>query len=395
MMTNMLKKILMAAALVGLPGLTALPAKALQGVSDDEIVIGAHTALSGPAAIWGVGSTQLARMMFEEVNAKGGIHGRKIRYVVEDTQYQVPLAVKAVNKLLNRDKIFAMHLSLGTGHNNAVFNRQFAKNVPNLFPLTGAVSMGLPFHKLKFQSLSTYRDQTRAGIRYFHKVKGHKRICTFVQDTDYGQEVLDAVEAEVAALGLEVVAETKHKPTETEFVGSMTALKKANCDLIVFGTIMADAIRGYSTARKIGVTADMIGNVASSDRVVASAKNNATEGFYVATSARAPYRDSNPTPAQMDLIERFNKRYGEDPSGASIYAHMQTKLLIKALEDAGPDLTVDKFIAAMENIKDFDDGIGTPLHTFSSTSHVGTDGVLLDIVKDGKFVPVADDIHKM
>ena len=395
MMTNMLKKILMAAALVGLPGLTALPAKALQGVSDDEIVIGAHTALSGPAAIWGVGSTQLARMMFEEVNAKGGIHGRKIRYVVEDTQYQVPLAVKAVNKLLNRDKIFAMHLSLGTGHNNAVFNRQFAKNVPNLFPLTGAVSMGLPFHKLKFQSLSTYRDQTRAGIRYFHKVKGHKRICTFVQDTDYGQEVLDAVEAEVAALGLEVVAETKHKPTETEFVGSMTALKKANCDLIVFGTIMADAIRGYSTARKIGVTADMIGNVASSDRVVASAKNNATEGFYVATSARAPYRDSNPTPAQMDLIERFNKRYGEDPSGASIYAHMQTKLLIKALEDAGPDLTVDKFIAAMENIKDFDDGIGTPLHTFSSTSHVGTDGVLLDVVKGGKFVPVADDIHKM
>ena len=395
MMTNMLKKILMAAALVSLPGLTALPAKALQGVSDDEIVIGAHTALSGPAAIWGVGSTQLARMMFEEVNAKGGIHGRKIRYVVEDTQYQVPLAVKAVNKLLNRDKIFAMHLSLGTGHNNAVFNRQFAKNVPNLFPLTGAVSMGLPFHKLKFQSLSTYRDQTRAGIRYFHKVKGHKRICTFVQDTDYGQEVLDAVEAEVAALGLEVVAETKHKPTETEFVGSMTALKKANCDLIVFGTIMADAIRGYSTARKIGVTADMIGNVASSDRVVASAKNNATEGFYVATSARAPYRDSNPTPAQMDLIERFNKRYGEDPSGASIYAHMQTKLLIQALQDAGRDLTVDKFIAAMENIKDFDDGIGTPLHTFSSTSHVGTDGVLLDVVKGGKFVPVADDIHKM
>ena len=395
MMTNMLKKILMAAALVGLPGLTALPAKALQGVSDDEIVIGAHTALSGPAAIWGVGSTQLARMMFEEVNAKGGIHGRKIRYVVEDTQYQVPLAVKAVNKLLNRDKIFAMHLSLGTGHNNAVFNRQFAKNVPNLFPLTGAVSMGLPFHKLKFQSLSTYRDQTRAGIRYFHKVKGHKRICTFVQDTDYGQEVLDAVEAEVAALGLKVVAETKHKPTETEFVGSMTALKKANCDLIVFGTIMADAIRGYSTARKIGVTADMIGNVASSDRVVASAKNNATEGFYVATSARAPYRDSNPTPAQMDLIERFNKRYGEDPSGASIYAHMQTKLLIQALQDAGRDLTVDKFIAAMENIKDFDDGIGTPLHTFSSTSHVGTDGVLLDVVKGGKFVPVADDIHKM
>lgn len=376
--------------------LAVAPAQAAQGVTDDEIVIGAHTALSGPAAIWGVDSTKLARMMFEEVNAKGGIHGRKIRYIVEDTQYQVPLAVKAVNKLLNRDKVFAMHLALGTGHNNAVFKRQFAKNVPNMFPLSGAVSMGLPFHKLKFQSLSTYAQQTRAGIRYFHKTKGAKRICNFAQDTDYGQEVLDATKAEVEASGLELVKVTKHKSTETEFVGAMTSLKNANCDLIVFGTIIADAIRGYSTARKLGITADMIGNVASADKIVAAAKNNATEGFYVATAARALYSDDPKlTAGQKDLIERFNNRWGEDPSAALIYGHMQTKLLLKGLEDAGRDLTVDSFIAAMENIKNFDDGIGTPLHSYSSTSHVGAEGVLLDVVKGGRFVPVADGINKM
>ncbi|MCH1569537.1 MAG: ABC transporter substrate-binding protein [Alphaproteobacteria bacterium] len=392
MKSGFVKRIL---AMMGLVTLLVTPAQAEQGVSDNEIIIGAHTALSGPAAIWGVDSTRLARMMFEEVNAKGGIHGRKIRYIVEDTQYQVPLAVKAVNKLLNRDKIFAMHLALGTGHNNAVFKRQFAKNVPNLFPLTGAVSMGLPLHKLKFQSLSTYQQQARSGIRYFNKTKGHDRICTFVQDTDYGQEVIDAVDKEVKAMGLKLVGEAKHKPTETEFIGSMTSLKNANCDLIVFGTIIADAIRGYSTARKLGITADMIGNVASSERIVAAAKNGATEGFYVATSSRAVYRDMNPSDQQLDLIERFNKRYGSDPTGAIIYAHMQTKLLLKGLEDAGRDLTVDSFVAAMENIKNFDDGIGTPLHSYSSTNHVGTDGVMLDVVKSGKFVPVADDIHKM
>ena len=105
-----LTKTVKSLAAIGLAlGVSLSSAVAQQGVSDDEIVIGAHTALSGPAAIWGVDSTKLARMMFEEVNAKGGIHGRKIRYIVEDTQYQVPLAVKAVNKLLNRDKIFAMH----------------------------------------------------------------------------------------------------------------------------------------------------------------------------------------------------------------------------------------------------------------------------------------------
>ena len=159
----------------------------------------------------------------------------------------------------------------------------------------------------------------------------------------------------------------------------------------MFGTIIGDAIRGYSTARKLGITADIVANVASSDRIVAAAKNSATEGFYVATSSRAIYRDTNPTPPQLDLIERFNKRYGQDPGGAIIYAHMQTKLLLKALEDAGRDLTVDSFIAAMENIKDFDDGIGTPLHSYSSTSHVGTEGVLLDVVnkpRETKFVGI-------
>lgn len=374
-------------------GFAVAPAHATQGVSDTEIVLGSHTALSGPAAIWGVDSTNAARLMFEEVNAKGGIHGRKIRFIVEDTQYQVPLAVKAVNKLLNRDKVFAMHLALGTAHNNAVFRRQFAKNVPNLFPLTGAISMAEPFHKLKFQALSTYNQQARAAIRYFYKEKGHKRVCGFMQDTDYGQEVIDAIKQETKALGIEYVAEAKHKPTETEFVGSMTALKRANCDLIVFGTIIADTIRGYATARKIGITADMVGNVASIGRITSGAKNGATEGFYAATSARGIYRDGA-TPSQLDFIERFKKRFGKDPSAAIVYAHLPTMVVIKALQDAGPDLTVDKFVAALENIKNFDDGIGTPVHSFSPTSHAGTKGVHLDIVKDGIFVPVADNIER-
>ena len=81
-----------------------------RGVSSSEIVIGSHTDLSGPVAIWGVGSINGARMRFEEINKNGGIHGRKIKFVVEDTQYQIPRAIQAANKLINRDEIFAMLL---------------------------------------------------------------------------------------------------------------------------------------------------------------------------------------------------------------------------------------------------------------------------------------------
>ncbi|MBL6784415.1 MAG: ABC transporter substrate-binding protein [PS1 clade bacterium] len=358
-------------------------AAAERGVTDDEIIIGSHTALSGPAAIWGVSSINTARLLFDEVNAKGGIHGRKIKFIVEDSQYQVPLAVKAMNKLANRDKVFAIHLALGTPHNNAVMRRQLAAGIPNLFPLTGAISMTKPHHKLKFQALSTYNQQTRAAVRYFHKNKGHERICAFYQDTEYGQEIKDAIDQEVAVLGLKVVAETKHKPTENEFVGAMTSLKNANCDLIVFGTIIQDTIIGYATARKLGITADIVGSQASNDNVVAAAKGGATRAMYEDTA----------TPAQRVFMKKYKARYGKNPGVGTLYAYLPTLILLDALEKAGRDLTVDKLVAALETVRDFDDGLGTPLHSFTKTDHSGSDGVNLDIVREGKLRAVADAIN--
>ena len=96
------------------PGVEAAPAVAVDGVTDTEVVFGTHTDLSGAIAIWGVGVLNGARMRFDEVNEVGGVHGREIRYIVEDTQYQVPRAIQAANKLIHRDKIFAMLMAVGT-----------------------------------------------------------------------------------------------------------------------------------------------------------------------------------------------------------------------------------------------------------------------------------------
>ncbi|MYE13949.1 MAG: ABC transporter substrate-binding protein, partial [Gammaproteobacteria bacterium] len=113
----------------------------VDGVTDTEVLFGTHTDLSGPIAIWGVGVVNGMRMRFEDANAAGGVHGRQLRLIVEDTQYQVPRAIQAANKLINRDKIFAMLVAVGTPTNNAVMAQQFEQGVPNLFPGTGARSM--------------------------------------------------------------------------------------------------------------------------------------------------------------------------------------------------------------------------------------------------------------
>ena len=132
-----------------------------RGVSDSEIRIGTHTDLSGPVAIWGVGATNGARLRFDEINEQGGVHGRRIKYIVEDTSYEVPKAISAANKLINRDEIFAMLMGLGTPANNAIMPIQFAQDIPNLFPISGGRKMIMPFHRLKFTQRGTKSEKHR------------------------------------------------------------------------------------------------------------------------------------------------------------------------------------------------------------------------------------------
>src|SRR4029434_690581 len=129
-----MKKTLGTVVLIAALALAGVALAETRGVTPTEIVLGMHTDLSGPAATYGVSSSNAVKMRFDEVNEKGGIHGRKIKLIVEDTQYQVPRAVQAGAKLINRDKIFAMVAGLGTPMNNALFKDQIAAGGASFFP---------------------------------------------------------------------------------------------------------------------------------------------------------------------------------------------------------------------------------------------------------------------
>src|SRR6201989_1498962 len=167
---------LLAAAVVAALTTPAIAADSVRGVTDSEIVIGTYTDLSGVTAMWGVNNTNAWRMVFDETNAKGGINGRKIKYIVEDNQYQIPRSVQAANKLINRDGVFIMVANGGTPMNNAVMPDQIAKGVTNVFPLTSARSMYEPLNHFKFGLGSSYYDQTRAGLKYFVEQRHKKKV---------------------------------------------------------------------------------------------------------------------------------------------------------------------------------------------------------------------------
>jgi len=380
--------VLAAGALAGV----ALAQNESRGVTKTEIVLGMHTDLSGPAATYGVSSSNAVKMRFDEINDKGGIHGRKIRLVVEDTQYQVPRAVQAGAKLINRDRIFAMVAPLGTPMNNALFKDQFDAGVPNLFPLSAARSMYEPFNKLKFYGAASYVDQVRAGINYFVAKKGKKALCAMYQDTDFGKEVLDGIQMQADKLKIKVAETTTHKPTDQDFTAQITRLKAAGCDLVVLGTIVRDSIVPYATARKIGWTdVDFLGSAASYDLFVAAAQGGVTEGLYAMGLTDMPYRDTL-GPAAQAWFDRYKERYKNDPNIGAIYGHVAADLTALGLEKAGADLTLNSFVKGLESIRGYRDIFNGPEANFGPDKHQGANSSFLAVVKGGRWVRLTDPL---
>jgi branched-chain amino acid transport system substrate-binding protein len=375
-----------------LVGALVAPALAEDGVTDTEILIGSHTALSGPVAAWGVGSTDGARMRYDEVNEKGGVHGRKIKLIVEDHGYVVPRAVQAANKLINNDKIFIMHTALGTPHNNAAFAEQLPKGVPNIFPFTAARSMVEPHHPLKFQTLSTYYDQVRAAIKYFVEKQGKSKICSMYMDTDFGHEIREGVRDQAKAMKKEVVAEASFGPTDSDFTGQIGKLKSSACDLVVMGSIIKETIQTVATARKGGwKEVTFVGQAASYDPIVAGAPGGITEGFYSATGQPFAYPDSSP--AVKAWSDKFKAKTGRDANTAAQYGYVGADIVVMALEQAGKDLTRAKFIAALESIKGLKPTLFPgPTISFGPDRHLGTRATFLAKVEGGRWKVVEENL---
>jgi branched-chain amino acid transport system substrate-binding protein len=378
-----------AIAFASFPGAPTIPPEPVHGVTDTEILIGTVTDLSGVTAIQGVNNANAIRLLFDEANAKGGVNGRKIRYIVEDSQYQIPRAVQAMNKLLNSDRVFMTLQDGGTPMNNATWPMAIEKDTPKLLPLTAARSMYEPYHKLKFSQTSSYVDQMRAGIKYFVEQRGKKAICVMYQDTDFGKDVLAGVTLQTAAENMTIAAVTAHKPTDTDFSAAVTKLHEAHCDLVAMGTIVRDTTIIISTVKKAGWDVDLLGQAASYDTAVATAPGGIGEGFYSMTPTLYVYPD-DPRPEIHDLMARYRTRYGFDINYIGQTGISVAQIALEALNRAGRDLTVDSLVTAMESLHDFTDIYGNH-YSFGPNQHHGSTKAFLAVVKGGRWVPVVQE----
>jgi branched-chain amino acid transport system substrate-binding protein len=362
---------------------------AQQGVSKTEITLGSIQDLSGPLA--GAGKqTRLGMMLrVDEINEQGGINGRKLKLIVEDSAYDPKKALLAAQKLVNQDKIFMMVGHIGTAQNLAAMPVQFEKNVINFFPLTAAREMYEPFHKLKYSFAATYFDQLRNAAPKLVKEKGIKKVCTLYQDDEFGLEVMRGGEAGLKTLGMEFAEKTSFKRGATDFSSQVAKMKAAGCEMVVLGTVIRETIGAIGESRKTGFNPVFLGSSAAYLDLIHKLGGKAMDGFYAVMTVQNPYLDEASQPIRF-WANKYKTKFNEDPGIFSVYGYSIVDNFAKAAQKAGPGLSTESFIKAMDTMTMPPDIFGSAPYSFSPTKRLGSDSSRLSQIVDGRWKVVSE-----
>jgi branched-chain amino acid transport system substrate-binding protein len=362
-----------------------------QGVNKGELVVGSIQDLSGPIAGFGKQIRLGMMLRVDEINEQGGVNGRKVKLIVEDSAYDPKKAVLAAQKLVNQDKIFAMVGHLGTAQNLAAMPVQFEKNIINFFPVTAAREMYEPFHKLKYAFAATYFDQMRTSLPKLVKDKGAKKVCSMYQDDEFGLEVQRGAEAGLKTMGMEMAEKTSYKRGATDFSSQIAKLKAADCDFIVLGTIIRETIGAIGTARKLGYNPTFMGSSASYTDLIHKLGGPAMNGLYATMTSQHPYLDEASQPIRF-WAQKYKTKFSEDPTVFSVYGYNVIDAFANAAGKAGANLTTDGFIKVMDSMTIPADIFGTAPSAFGPKKRLGSDVSRLSQITDGKWKVISDYI---
>jgi branched-chain amino acid transport system substrate-binding protein len=389
-MTTTRQKTLIAATLALAAAQAFAQAKAPpQGVGKDEIVVGSIQDLSGPIAGFGKQVRNGMLLRVDEINEQGGINGRKLKLIVEDSAYDPKKAVLAAQKLVNQDKIFIMVGHIGTAQNLAAMPVQFEKNVINFYPVTAAREMYEPFNRLKYSFAATYYDQMRGAVPKLVKEKGSKRVCTMYQDDEFGLEVVRGGEAGLKTIGLEFVEKTSYKRGATDFSSQVARMKAAGCDFVVLGTIIRETIGAIAESRKTGFSPTFLGSSASYTDLIHKLGGKAMDGLYATMTVQNPYLD-DASKAVSFWANKYKTKFSEDPTVFSVYGYGAIDSFAVAAAKAGAGLNTDSFIKAMDTMTIEPDMFGSAKATFTATKRLGSDVSRLSQLQDGRWKPVSE-----
>jgi ABC-type branched-subunit amino acid transport system substrate-binding protein len=368
----------MLAATLGWAAQTAL---AETGVTRNTIRIGQSAGITGPVA--GSVKEQIAgaQVYLRTINASGGVAGRRIELVTHDDGFDAKRTPDNVRKLIDEDKVFALFMVRGTPQNESILPIIAAQKVPLVAPLTGAITLHRPVNRYVFNVRAKYQDEVARAINHL-ATSGMSRIGIFYANDGFGRDVLEGYSAALQARGVQPAATASFARPMGDITQSVAAMNKANPQAVLVIGSGSEAARIIRELRRAGSEAQFV-----------TLSNNAADSFIRELGADArgliitqvvPGTNSS----QMTLASEYRslaKQQGVEPSNAGMEGFMSAKVLVEGLRRAGPDLTRERLVTALEGMRDYD--LGGILISYSAERHTGSSFVEMSIVSStGKLI---------
>lgn len=384
------------------------------GVTPSEIRIGMSAAFRGSAAGLGTELYRGAQACYSEVNARGGVHGRRITVVALDDGYEPTPCVQNTIQLLERENVFFLSNYVGTPTLTRalpVIKRYADQHVILVGNFTGAQPQReAPYVDQVFNIRASYRQEMMALVERFWQA-GARRFGVFYQIDAYGRSGTDGVARGLALRGARIAAEATYKRGarfDDDMRPAARALREAGCDVVLCTGAYQGCGAFVRTCRDLGwrvpiANVSFVGSEAMLRLLLAHGRTTGRD--YTAAlinSQVVPSYDDPSLPAVAEyrlLMDRHrpevpeplrDARYVPEPlSFISFEGFVNAKVIVEALRRAGPNPTRPGLRAALESMKNVDLGIGAPL-TFGPERHQGLDRVYFTRVENGRWVPVVD-----
>lgn len=346
-----------------------------QGVTDSEIVLGDILPLTGPPALLGVAHNLGVKVAIAEVNAAGGIHGRKLRLVSEDDGYVPSRTIQGVRKLVNSDKIFAFSSISGTAQAQAAMPIIKQSGLPAMAPITTYEGLYKPVIKNVFAVGYDMREAVHELVTKLADRYPGKKWAVISQDDEYGENVRSGFERAAKEKKLEVVSSQVFKKGQSDFSSEILKVKQAGAEVLMAGGVLGENVTMAKELERIGHKIPM--GVTYVSRVPASAKMMGSAGENVYTVDYV-YLESSPR-AQGFMDKLRQHLSAEEQAKVNRYTftgYASTRALIEAMRRCGRNLTADCTNDQLAKLLHLETGVMNPI-SFSATNHLAAPKLFL------------------
>lgn len=380
---------LMAAATAGFAQQKPAPANSKAAASTEDIVFGASVPLTGVFSFAGIAIDQGIKDYLSILNEAGGVKGRKVKYVAEDTGYKVDQSMAVFKRITSAHKV-NLYYADSTG---------FVKTVnPELERQQTILMTGASFAKeisnadkypMQFMVGPDYAEMVTMLLQYIAKTKPGAKVALVYSDTEFGRDPVEAARANAKKLGLDLATEIVTAPGSVDVSAEMVKLRRADPDYTIFhGYVSAPIPEFINQAKSLSLKSQFMGTFWTMDSATVMKMGPAADGFLGVMPYRY-YYDSEKAP----MLERIRKLRPEYQSTGYMQGFLAAMLLTEAAKrtlDAGNELTGRNMKIALSSIRNFDTGgiIGVPLSIKGNSIPVGR--IYKADFKQQKMVPASD-----